>query len=83
VIGLDALFTASRTRMASPLAEQLGCAFDDGPFGPVVRTDAKKETTVPGVYAAGDAARVPHNATWASADGVTAGVYAHQSLALA
>jgi thioredoxin reductase len=83
VIGLDALFTASRTRMASPLAERLGCAFDEGPFGPVIRTDARKETTVPGVYAAGDAARVPHNATWASADGVTAGIYAHQSLALA
>lgn len=82
VVALDALFTASRTRMASPLAEELGCAFDDGPFGPVIRTDAKKETTVPGVYAAGDAARVPHNATWASADGVTAGIYAHQSLAL-
>ena len=82
VVALDALFTASRTRMASPLAEQLGCAFDDGPFGLVIRTDAKKETTVPGVYAAGDAARVPHNATWASADGVTAGIYAHQSLAL-
>ena len=82
VVPLDALFTGSRTRMASPLAEQLGCGFEDGPFGPVVRTDAKRETTVPGVYAAGDAARVPHNATWASADGVTAGVYAHQSLAL-
>ena len=83
VAGLDALFTGSRTRMASPIAERLGCAFDDGPFGPVVRTDGRKETTVPGAYAAGDAARVPHNATWASADGVTAGVYAHQSLALA
>lgn len=81
-VALDALFTASRTRMASPLAEQLGCAFDDGPFGPVIRTDARKETTVPGVYAAGDVARVPHNATWAAADGVTAGIYAHQSLAL-
>jgi thioredoxin reductase len=44
--------------MASPLAGQLGCAFDDGPFGPVIRTDAWKESTVPGVYAAGDAARV-------------------------
>jgi thioredoxin reductase len=83
LVPLDALFLAPRTRPGSPLAEQLGCALDDGPFGPVIRTDAKKETTVPGVYAAGDAARVPHNATWASADGVTAGVYAHQSLALA
>ena len=82
VVTLDALFTGSRTHMASPLAGQLGCAFDDGPFGPVIRTDAWKETTVPGVYAAGDAARVPHNATWAAADGVTAGVGAHRSLAL-
>ena len=82
VVALDALFTASRTRMASPLAEQLGCAFDQGVFGPVIRTDAKKATTVPGVYAAGDAAREPHNATFASADGVAAGIAAQQSLAL-
>ncbi len=82
-IALDALFTGSRTRMASPLAEQLGCAFDDGPFGPIIRTDAFKETTVPGVYAAGDAARAPHNATWASADGVTAGIAAHRALVMA
>ena len=83
VIALDALFTASRTRMASPLAEQLGCEFDEGPLGPVVRTDASKETTVPGVYAAGDMARAPHTVTWAAADGVSAGIAAHRSLALA
>ena len=82
MIPLDALFTSSRTRMASPLAADLGCEFDEGPFGPVVRTDAWKETTVSGVYAAGDMARVPHNAAWASADGVTAGIGAHRSLAL-
>lgn len=78
----DALFTTPRTRMASPLAEQLGCTFDDGPSGPYIRTDASKLTTVPGVYAAGDAARPAHNASWAAADGVTAGISAHQSLAL-
>ena len=82
-VGLDALFTAPRTRMASPLAEQLGCIFDEGPLGPVIRTDERKATTVPGVYAAGDAARPLHNASWAAADGVTAGIAAHQSLALA
>ena len=79
-IAIDALFTASRVRMASPLAEQLGCAFDDGPFGPLIRTDGRKVTTVPGVFAAGDAARVPYNATLAAADGVLAGISAHQSL---
>jgi thioredoxin reductase len=82
LVALDALFTGSRTRMASPLAERLGCALDEGHFGPVVRTDARRETSVPGVYCAGDAAREPHNATWATADGVTAGISAHQSLAL-
>jgi thioredoxin reductase len=34
-VPIDALFTGARTRMASPLAEQLGCAFDEGPAGPV------------------------------------------------
>ena len=82
VVALDALFTGSKTRMASPLAEQLGCELEEGPFGPVIRTDAWKETSVRHVYAAGDIARVPHNATWASADGVTAGIGAHKSLAL-
>ncbi|BCP52597.1 hypothetical protein K32_12140 [Kaistia sp. 32K] len=80
VVALDALFTASRTRMASPIAEQLGCAFDDGMLGPVLRTDAMKMTTVPGVYAAGDIARGMHNATFASADGVMAGTGLHQAL---
>ncbi len=78
VVALDALFTAPPTRMASALAEQLGCSFDDGPFGPVLRTDARKETSVRGVFAAGDAARVPHNASFASADGGMAGTSAHQ-----
>jgi thioredoxin reductase len=77
---INALYLAPRSRINSSIAEQLGCAIDDGPLGPVIRTDAAKQTNVPGVYAAGDIARVPHNATWAAADGVTAGVSLHQSL---
>ena len=83
VVPIEALFVAPRTRVASPLAEQLGCAFDEGPSGMFVRTTPRKETTVPGVFAAGDAALATHNASFASADGVMAGVAAHQSLALA
>ena len=79
-MSVDALYLAPHSRLNSPVAEQLGCALDDGPFGPMIRTDAAKLTTVPGVYAAGDAARAPHNASWAAADGVTAGVSLHQSL---
>jgi thioredoxin reductase len=75
-----ALYLGTRSRMASPIAEQLGCAFDEGPAGPLIRTDELKLTTVPGVYAAGDVARPMPNATWASSDGVTAGVAMHRAM---
>ena len=78
VIPIDALFIAPRTRL-SPLAAQLGCDFDESPFGPYIRTDAMKATTVPGVFAAGDAA-LAMNATIASASGVMAGAALHRSL---
>ncbi|MCX5493522.1 NAD(P)/FAD-dependent oxidoreductase [Kaistia dalseonensis] len=80
ILPVEAIFTASKTHMASPLAEQLGCAFDAGMTGPILRVDDWKQTTVPGVYAAGDAANPMHNATLASASGVLAGVAAHRSL---
>lgn len=82
VVPLDAVFVAPKTAMASPIAERLGCVFDDGPFGPLIRTSDNKETTVKGVFAAGDAASAMHNATLASASGVLAGVHCHQSLAM-
>ncbi|BEP65604.1 MULTISPECIES: NAD(P)/FAD-dependent oxidoreductase [unclassified Variovorax] len=79
-VPIEALFVAPHTRPTSPLAEQLGCAFDDGPTGPVLRVDAMKTTTVPGVYAAGDVAMAFSNATLASADGLFAGVSMHRAL---
>ncbi len=62
------------------LAAHLGCAFDDGPLLPAIRVDAMRQTTVPGVYAAGDAASPMHSVTLAIAAGVIAGAGAHQSL---
>ena len=79
-VPVDALYLAPRTRTGSPLAAQPGCVFDEGPPGPVIRTDATKMTTVPGVHAAGDAAQIRQNATLASEDGVLAGVSLHQAL---
>lgn len=80
VVSIDALFIAPRTQMASQLAEQLGCAFDEGPLGSVIRVDDFKQTSVKGVFAAGDASTMWANATFASAAGVAAGVAAHRSL---
>jgi thioredoxin reductase len=78
--GVRAMFTAPRNQMASPLAEQLGCGFTDGMLGPVITVDERQQTTVPGVYAAGDAARAMHNIAFAVSGGAFAGVCAHQSL---
>ncbi|WP_202334030.1 NAD(P)/FAD-dependent oxidoreductase [Mesorhizobium sp. L-8-3] len=80
VVKLDGLFTMPRTSMASPLAEQLGCAFEEGPMGPFLRTDTVKETTVPGVFACGDAARAAGSVALAVGDGAMAGAATHQSL---
>lgn len=74
------LFTASRTRPASPLAEQLGCETEEGPLGFFVRTGAMKETSVPGVFACGDLARAAGNVALAVGDGALAGIGAHRSL---
>jgi thioredoxin reductase len=80
VVPIETLFLGTRTRLASPLAEQLGCAVDDGPTGPVIRIDNSMLTTVAGVYAAGDIAQGWANATLASAAGVSAGISLHQAL---
>lgn len=79
---MDAVFVAPRTRLASPFAERLGCAMEEGPQGPMVRTDARKATSVKGVFCAGDAAHTPHSISFAVADGAMAGIAAHQSLVM-
>lgn len=80
VLDFAGLFTLTRTRPASPLAEQLGCAMDDGPIGPFIRTEQTKATTIPGVFACGDGARMMGNVATAVADGAMAGAAAHGSM---
>jgi thioredoxin reductase len=77
---VDALYLGPRTRLNSEIAQDLGCVLDEGTFGSIIRTDGDKMTTVSGVYAAGDITRSVHNVTWASADGVAAGMAVHRSL---
>ncbi|WP_142846315.1 NAD(P)/FAD-dependent oxidoreductase [Telmatospirillum sp. J64-1] len=74
------LFTASRCIPATPLAEAMGCALMETPMGLHIRTNEAKETTIPGVFACGDAARVPHSVSLAVGDGAWAGAQLHRSL---
>ena len=80
VTSLAGLFTLTRTRPSSPLPEQLGCALEDGPMGPFIRTDGTAQTTVPGIFAAGDAARAVGSVAFAVAGGALAGAGTHRSL---
>lgn len=82
-VEIGALFLSPFTRLASPLAAQLGCRISRDAKGEVIETDADQLTSIEGVYAVGDAALCEHNISLAVASGVTAGIAAHQSLAQA
>ena len=77
---MDGLFIPTRVEVASPLAAMLGCEFDEGAFGQIIRTDRMKATTVKGVYACGDVARAGGSVPLAVGDGAIAGAATHQSL---
>jgi thioredoxin reductase len=74
------LFLVSRTRVAGTLASDLGVALEEGPAGDFIRTDMMKETSVPNVFACGDAAMAMGSVSFAVADGARAGISAHRSL---
>lgn len=77
---LDALFVAPRTAPTGALHTDLGCRLADGPMGPYIEVDDRRATSVPGVTAAGDAARPMAVASLAASDGTMAGSMAHFSL---
>ena len=74
------LFTAPRNAPASDLAARLGCELMDTPMGTQIRAGDNRETSIPGVFACGDVARVPHSVSLAVGDGAWAGAQVHQSL---
>lgn len=79
-IPLRALFVAVQTTPRGALPGLLGCEQEITPQGSILRTDAQKQTSVAGVYAAGDAALARSNITLAAADGVNAAVALHHVL---
>lgn len=79
-LGFAGLFTASTCSPASPVAETMGCALMETPMGSQLRTSEEKETSIHGVFACGDVARVPHSVSLAVADGAWAGAQVHRSL---
>lgn len=80
VRSMNGLFTQPGTRLASPVAAQLGCTLTDGPMGAFIQVDSLQQTSVPHVFACGDAARAAGNVAMAVADGAMAGISAHRSV---
>jgi len=80
IIALQGLFTMTAVDLGHPLATQLGCRLAEGPAGPFIETNEFKETSVPGVFACGDAARTFGSIALAVGDGALAGSATHQSL---
>jgi len=78
-IAQRALFVPAMQQMATPLVQQLGCTLVESPLGVLVEVDMMKQTSVPNVYAAGDATTVG-NITLAMAEGVRAGIGVHHAL---
>jgi len=74
------IFTSTNTAPASPIARHLGCDLSELPTEQTIVISDRRETTVPGAYACGDAALEHHSISLAMADGAMAGTQIHLSL---
>jgi thioredoxin reductase len=80
-VAVDILFAVPRNKPSANLHESLGLATVDTPGGIVLKVDERRETSMPGVYAAGDLTTsfLP-SVTQASSQGAMAGIFAQQSM---
>jgi thioredoxin reductase len=74
------LFLMPRNRIAGRIVADLGLEMEEAPSGSIIKTDMMKTTSVPGVFACGDAAMAAGSVAFAVADGARAGIGAHRSL---
>ncbi|WP_164039135.1 NAD(P)/FAD-dependent oxidoreductase [Serratia marcescens] len=80
-VAVDILFAHPRTRPSTSLHDALGLATLNTSTGIVLKTDERHETSMPGIYAAGDLANpaIP-SVTTAIWQGAMAGIFAQQSM---
>ncbi|EPC4043724.1 NAD(P)/FAD-dependent oxidoreductase [Enterobacter mori] len=80
-VSVDILFAHPHTRPSASLHDALGLATLNTPTGIALKTDDRRETSMPGIYAAGDLANpgIP-SVTTAAWQGTMAGIFAQQSM---
>jgi thioredoxin reductase len=80
-VAVDILFAQPRNKPSATLHESLGLATVNTPLGIALKVDERRETSVPGIYAAGDLANpLMPSVTTAISYGATAGISAQQSM---
>lgn len=80
-VAVDILFAHPRNKPSASLHDALGLATVNTPTGIALRTDERRETSMPGIYAAGDLANpgIP-SVTTAIWQGAMAGIFTQQSM---
>jgi thioredoxin reductase len=80
-VAVDVLFAHPRNKPSASLHESLGLATVDTPVGIALQVDERRQTSMPGIYAAGDLATpLLPSVTQASSQGAMAGIFAQQSM---
>lgn len=77
---VKALFVMPEARVRSAIPADRGLRMKETPVGAILDTDDTGQTSLPGLYAAGDIALGAANISLASANGVKTGVFLHHSL---
>src|SRR5262249_32076233 len=80
-IAVDVLFAQPRNKPSASLHASLRLATVDTPTGIVLKVDERRQTSMTGIYAAGDLTTpfLP-SVTQASSQGAMAGIFAQQSM---
>src|SRR4051812_6860742 len=80
-VAVDVLFAFPRNKPSASLHESLGLVTVDTPEGIALKVDERRESSMPGIYAAGDLANpLMPSVTTASWQGAMAGIFAQQSM---
>lgn len=80
VIQLDGIFATTKCMIAQDWVFKLGCEIEQNAMGEAIKTNNMKETSVAGIFACGDVARLGSSVPLAVGDGTMAGAAAHRSL---
>ncbi len=79
-LNLNGLFVSTQPKIEAEWISNIGVEIETTDFGQFIKTSQLKETSVEGIFACGDVARLGGSVPLAVADGNIAGIAAHKSL---